>query len=97
REFYDEFTVPEYRKKLGMSRVEAGIDRTAKTFSGAPLEEQDKKRLICGALPSPLLVALLPVGLLGLTDRRMWALWLGLPVFILLYANYTFFLPHYAV
>ena len=96
QQFYDEFTVPEYRKKLGMSRMEGVVDRAAKTLTGMPLEEQDKKRLISGALPSPLLIALLPVGLLGLCGRR-WALWLGLPCFVLVYANYTFFLPHYAV
>lgn len=96
QQFYDEFTVPEYRKKLGMSRAQGIFDRAAKTLAGLPLAEQDRKRLIYGALPSPVLIVLLPVGLLGLCHRR-WALWLGLPIFILLYASYTFFLPHYAV
>jgi hypothetical protein len=79
-----------------MSRARGVIDRAAKTLAGLPLAEQDKQRLIYGALPSPLLIVLLPVGLLGLGKGR-WALWLGLPIFILLYASYTFFLPHYAV
>jgi hypothetical protein len=73
------------------------IDRAAKTLAGLPLEEQDPKRLIYGALPSPILIILLPVGIFGLCCRGRWALWVGLPVFLLLYASYTFFLPHYAV
>jgi 4-amino-4-deoxy-L-arabinose transferase-like glycosyltransferase len=97
QQFYDEFTLQFYRKKLSQSRVQGVVDRATRTLTGPPLEEEgDKNRLIYGALPSPLLVALLPVGLLGLCGCRRWV-WLGLPCFVLLYASYTFFLPHYAV
>jgi hypothetical protein len=95
--FFDEFTVAAYREKIGKSRLDGLVDRAARTFAGPPLEEQEKTRLIYGSLPSPLLIALLPVGLLGLSDRRRWAVWLALPLFVLIYASYTFFLPHYAV
>ena len=60
-------------RTAGMSRGQAVVDRAAKTLAGMPLEEQDKKRLIYGALPSPLLIVLLPVGLLGLCERRVGA------------------------
>src|SRR5258706_5942426 len=95
--FFDEFTVAAYREKIGKSRLDGLVDRAARTFAGPPMEEQEKSRLIYGALPSPLLIALLPVGLLSLGDRRPWAAWLALPLFVLIYASYTFFLPHYAV
>jgi hypothetical protein len=95
--FFDEFTVPAYREKIGKSRLDGLVDRAARTLAGPPLEEQERARLIYGALPSPLLIALLPVGLLGLCDRRRWAVWLALPLFVLVYASYTFFLSHYAV
>jgi hypothetical protein len=95
--FFDEFTVPAYRDKIGKSRLDGLVDRAARTLAGPPLEEQEKSRLIYGALPSPLLIALLPVGLLGLRERRRWVVWLALPLFVLVYANYTFFLSHYAL
>jgi hypothetical protein len=96
QQFFDEFVLPAYRDKLAKSRSQAVIDRTARLFAGPPLQEQEKNSLIYGVLPNPLFITLLPVGLLGLTRRR-WIFWLPLPLFILIYANYTFFLPHYAV
>ena len=96
QQFFDEFVLPAYRDKLAKSRSQAVVDRAARLFTGPPLQEQEKHSLIYGVLPNPLLIALLPVGLLGLTRRR-WIFWLPLPLFILIYANYTFFLPHYAV
>ncbi|MDB5319038.1 MAG: hypothetical protein JWN40_669, partial [Phycisphaerales bacterium] len=95
--FFDEFTIPAYRDKIGKSRLDGLVDRAARTLAGPPLEEQEKGRLIYGALPSPLLIALLPVGLLGLCDRRRWVVWTALPLFVGVYASYTFFLSHYAV
>src|SRR5205823_10938399 len=91
-----EFAIPASHVMLANSRAQAVVDRAARLFAGPPLQEQEKNRLIYGVLPNPLLIALLPVGLLGLTHRR-WIFWLPLPLFILIYANYTFFLPHYAV
>jgi hypothetical protein len=95
--FFDEFTLPAYREKIGKTRLDGLVDRAGRTLAGPPLEEQEKMRLIYGALPSPLLIALLPVGLLGLCDRRRWVVWLALPLFVGVYASYTFFLSHYAV
>src|SRR5258706_9768299 len=49
------------------------------------------------ALPNPLLLILLPVGVLGLFTRGRWVLAAGmLPLFLLIYARHTFFLVHYA-
>ena len=49
-------------------------------------------------LPSRPLLVLLPVGLLALAgDRRRWTLFATLPLFLGLYAFYSFFLEHYAV
>ena len=96
QQFFDEFVLPAYRDKLSKSRSQLVVDRAARLFAGPPLAEQEKNRLIYGVLPNPLLIALLPVGLLGLTHRR-WIFWLPLPLFVLIYASYTFFLPHYAV
>ena len=94
---YDDFTVPYYREKLARSRFDSLVNRATLTLAGPPLEEQEPKRLIYGALPTPLLIALLPVGLLALCHRRLWIFWLPLPLFVAMYANYTFFFPHYAV
>lgn len=63
-------------------------------------------RLWCGkwfplladtVLPVRLLLILLPVGLLGLSDRRRWVVFMCLPLFVLLYIFWTFFLEHYAI
>jgi hypothetical protein len=47
--------------------------------------------------PQRLLMILMPLSLLALTNRVRIAMWLGLPLFVLLYFFYTFFLPHYIV
>jgi hypothetical protein len=94
---FETFTVPAHRALIGKSRVESLIDRVSRTLAGPPLEKQEKNRLIYGALPSPLLIALLPVGLLGLAERKRWVVWLALLPFLALYASYSFFFPHYAV
>ena len=49
------------------------------------------------ALPHPLLLLLFPAGLLAIMERRQWVLVASLPLFILTYAFYTFFLPHYTL
>lgn len=48
-------------------------------------------------LPARPLLAFLPVGLLGLTTRPRWAVAAVLPLFVLAYLPYTFFLEHYAL
>jgi hypothetical protein len=93
----DEFTRPAFRTKLGQSRSDRVLDRASKLLAGPPSTEEEPGRRIYGALPSPLLIALLPLGLLAMTNRRYWMLWAPLPLFILIYANYSYFFPHYAV
>lgn len=94
--FAEEFTLPAFRQKIGNSRLANLIDRTTRTLAGPPLEEQEKNRLVYGALPTPLLVTLLPLGLLAL-GRRRWVVVIPVGLFLLVYSQYTFFLVHYAV
>lgn len=47
--------------------------------------------------PARPLIILLPVGLLALRGTRQWVLFATLPLFIGLYALYTFYLEHYIV
>ena len=93
----EEFTRPAYERREGTPRLHRLIDRAARTLAGPELREQPDRQRVYGALPTPLLIGLLPVGLLALADRKRWALWGALPPFLLIYAQYTFFLPHYAV
>src|SRR5439155_23425159 len=47
-------------------------------------------------VPVWLMIALMPAGLLEIfEDRRKLVLWLMLPLFVLMYAPYAFFLAHY--
>ena len=48
-------------------------------------------------LPTGVLIVLVPVGLLGLSDRRRFVLFAALPVFLALYIFNPFFLEHYAI
>jgi hypothetical protein len=48
-------------------------------------------------LPARVLLVLVPVGLLGLRDRKRLVLFATLPLFILLYIFNPFFLEHYAI
>jgi len=47
-------------------------------------------------LPHSLLILMMPVGLMGLRDRR-WIVFLMLPLFVLVYFPYVFFIRHYSV
>ncbi len=48
-------------------------------------------------LPVRVLIVLLPLGLLGLVTLSRWVLLATLPLFMILYLFWTFFLEHYAV
>jgi hypothetical protein len=48
-------------------------------------------------LPQPMLIALMPIGLLAWGKRRAWILASGLPLFFLLYTPYPLFTTHYTV
>jgi hypothetical protein len=49
------------------------------------------------ALPQPMLVALLPIGLLAWRGRRAWVLAVTLPLFFLIYTPYPLFPAHYTL
>jgi hypothetical protein len=53
--------------------------------------EQRFPMTLKSSLPSPLMIFLLPAGLLGLPAKRRWVLALVLPLFVLLYAPNTMF------
>jgi len=53
--------------------------------------------VVSATLPARPLLILVPIGLLGLTDRRLWVLFAVAPIFLLLYIGYTFFLEHYCL
>jgi 4-amino-4-deoxy-L-arabinose transferase-like glycosyltransferase len=93
----DDFTKPAFEAKSRQSAKARLIDRTTKLLAGPPLEEQEPGRLVYGALPTPLLVALVPVGLMAMMGRRRWMLLLPLGLFLAIYANYSYFFPHYTV
>ncbi|CAN5664298.1 hypothetical protein BH09PLA1_BH09PLA1_09790 [soil metagenome] len=53
---------------------------------------------VVGNAPTWLMIALMPAGLLGIfEDRRKRVAWLMLPLFVLLYIFYAFYLAHYIV
>jgi hypothetical protein len=93
----DDFTKPAFEAKARQSAKARLIDRTTKLFAGPPAEEQEPGRLVYGALPSPLLVVLLPVGLVAMLGRRRWMLLVPVGLFLAIYANYSYFFPHYTV
>jgi hypothetical protein len=93
----DDFTKPMFEAKARQSAKARLIDRTTKLLAGPPLEEQEPGRLVYGALPTPLLVALVPVGLVTMLSRRRWMLLVPLVLFLAIYANYSYFFPHYTV
>jgi hypothetical protein len=82
--FQDEFTRPAYQAKLATPMPRRILEHVLK-----PTLEV--------TLPNPLLLILVPVGLLAAFTRGRWVLAAGLlPLFILIYARHTFFLVHYA-
>ena len=82
--FYDSFTLPEYKKKLATPQGQRLlIGRLMPTLNVA--------------LPNMLLMALVPVGLLGLGLNGRWIIVAFLVPFLFLYNQYTFYIAHYAV
>src|SRR5688572_9787868 len=80
--YYDEFIVPYIKSHQ----------------PGALADDWVKNRfpmIVQTTTPHPIVFALLPVGLLGLSCARRWALFGSLPAFLLLYALHPFLLPHY--
>ncbi|HEY7119221.1 MAG TPA: hypothetical protein VH475_21710, partial [Tepidisphaeraceae bacterium] len=83
RKFEDEFVVPAYRAKLA-TPYPARLLRNVLTPT------------LDDALPNPLLLVLVPVGLLGLFARGRYVLAAMLLPFLLIYPLYPFFLAQYA-
>lgn len=65
---------------------------------GQPAYDRPKLPMVVDStMPFRVLLPFAVAGLLGLTDIRRRVLWATLPLFILAYIPYTFFLEHYAV
>jgi hypothetical protein len=82
--YYDDFLVP-YLQQHSPAKVLPNL-----LFDRIP-------KLIKIALPSPLLVVLVPVALLGMTDRRRAVVFAVVPLFFGLYTLNAVFLEHYAL
>jgi hypothetical protein len=84
QKYYDDFAVPAIKRHQP--------DKVIGNWLGA-----DLARALADGMPHRLMFILLPVGLLGLTDRRRWLLWLLLPAYVVAFSFYTWNLPHYAI
>ena len=82
--FQEQFVIPAYREKLATPMPQRLLERILKPTLNA-------------ALPHPLLLIFLPLSLITVFTRARWLLPAILPAFLLIYARYTFFLPHYAI
>jgi 4-amino-4-deoxy-L-arabinose transferase-like glycosyltransferase len=82
--FQDEFTRPAYQAKLATP-----LPRRLMHEVLQPTLEVD--------LPNPLMLILVPIGLIALAARGRWVLGVMLLLFLILYARHTFFLLHYAI
>jgi hypothetical protein len=72
-----------------------GVEHQERGFLAEALDDRAGV-IFAQALPSMLLLLLLPVGLAGLTADRA-AAWAILPLYLLLYGLYAIFLQHYVV
>jgi hypothetical protein len=94
---------PSVRPMSGLPQKQAYYDNVALPFikNHTPRRmltnwKENRFRLtVLTDAPTWLMIALMPVGLMGLTDRRRWVVWAMLPLFVVLYFFYTFFLAHY--
>src|SRR3954451_22385051 len=82
--FQDEFTRPMYHAKLATPMFQRILEHSIK-----PAVET--------TFPNPLLIILAPMGLILILRRSRWVLVGALPLFMVLYARYTFPVVHYAV
>jgi hypothetical protein len=82
--FQDEFTRPMYQAKLATPVFRRILEHSIKPGVEA-------------SFPNPLLIILAPVGFIPLFKRGRWVLVGALPLFMILYARYTFPVVHYAV
>ena len=73
------------------------IEHTPANVPGQWWRARLRKTLTFGsAFPFPLLLPLLPVGLMAARGRA-WVVLSALPLFVALYSFYVFFLPHYPI
>lgn len=84
REFYRTWVQPHLAAHTVMKSVRNSIDWNV------PI-------IIDTTIPCRLLLVFAPIGFLGLSGSRRWALWFTAPLFVLVYAINPFFLDHYAL
>jgi hypothetical protein len=84
RALLDTFVVPAYERHRNVSVLTVW-------------REERLPYLLRMAMPYTILVALLPVGLMALRGAERWVLWTTLPLFVIGYAFYVFFLAQYAI
>jgi hypothetical protein len=84
QKFHDEWTIPAIQRH----RPELVVHNWL---------HGDLKRALADNMPQRMLMLLLPLGLVGLIDRRRVAVWSILPLFVIAFSFYTFNLPHYAI
>ena len=84
QKYYDDFAVPAIKRHQPGNLVDNWL-------------KGDLARALADGMPHRLLFTLLPVGLLGLVDRRRWVVWSLLPAYVFAYSFYTWNLSHYAI
>ena len=83
-DFYREFLLPE-------------IERHRPANALPILLKERIWRIANVATPTPWLLILYPLSLLGLRHNARWIFWSMLPLYLALYAMFPFLLPHYAI
>jgi 4-amino-4-deoxy-L-arabinose transferase-like glycosyltransferase len=84
QQFFEDFTIPNYR------------DKTSKSFAHRLISDRLAPTFILD-VPHSLLLVLLPLGLVGVWRNRRWAAAGFLVTFLVLYAQYTYFVAHYTI
>jgi hypothetical protein len=77
------------------SETRAKYEAKVRMSPAGRLVERGIKPVLHWGLSDPLLLVLVPVGLLGLGSRRRWVLVAMLPLFVYVHARHTYFIMHY--
>jgi hypothetical protein len=88
--------VPQKRLAEETNTIPAHAQRLGTPFFQLFLHKR-LQYILDDALPWTPLVALVPIGLLGLRARGRWVFWMTLPLFALAYTFHTVYLSHYVV
>jgi hypothetical protein len=84
QKFHDEWTIPAIQRHQPGKVFENWISR-------------DLRATFTSTLPHPVLIILLPAGLIALVCRKRLTVVTAFPIWIALYTFYTWLLPHYAL